>query len=238
MYLARCEAVVTEVRNDGIVTDKTVAFAEGGGQIGDIGIIVKDGVGVPFFDTIKGVGKPLVIQDFPTIQIDTPVIHKVNPDDIGGFLVGDRVVIEIDISHRIKTTVHHSALHLALMAATKYRPDIVRYIKGCNIAVDSARLDFASQMRFTDEDMENINSEIKTMIEQGTPIETFKHNGIDDAWDWKCGDFVIPCGGTHVGSTSKIGEVIVKRKTKGKGIERMIVAVTNELLGVDDYVRD
>ncbi|MDR3177626.1 MAG: hypothetical protein LBT96_01455 [Campylobacteraceae bacterium] len=32
MYLAKCEAVITAAREDGIITDKTVAFAEGGGK--------------------------------------------------------------------------------------------------------------------------------------------------------------------------------------------------------------
>jgi alanyl-tRNA synthetase len=235
MYLARCEAVITAVREDGIITDRTVAFAEGGGQIGDIGQIIKDNIKIPFFDTIKGIGTPLVIQDFPLIQINTPIIHKISPNDADKFLIGDKVAIEIDILHRIKTTIHHSAIHLALMAAKKYRPDITEYIKGCSITTDSARLDFASQDRFSDIDMENINVEVMRMIDANMPIETFKHNGIEDAWDWKCGDFVIPCGGTHADKTSQIGKVTVKRKTKGKGIERMIVVVADQSLHVRDY---
>ncbi|MDR0579147.1 MAG: hypothetical protein LBG21_00880 [Campylobacteraceae bacterium] len=236
MYLANCEAVVTAVRENGIITDRTVAFPEGGGQIGDMGVVIKNGIKIPFFDTLKGIGTPLVIQDFPLIQINTPVIHKMNPQDANKFFAGDKVVIEIDILHRIKTTIHHSAIHLALMAAKKYRPDIVEYIKGCSITTDSARLDFASQDRFSDIDMENINTEVAQIIEANMPIETFKHNGIEDAWDWKCGDFIISCGGMHVDKTSKIGKVIVRRKTKGKGIERMIVNVCDELLCENHYI--
>jgi alanyl-tRNA synthetase len=185
---------------------------------------------------VKGVGKPLIIEDFPVIQINTPVIHKVNPNDIAKFSIGDKVIVEINILHRIKTTIHHSAIHLALMAAKKYRPDIVQYIKGCNIGIDSARLDFASQERFSDIDMENINAEVARIAGADMPIETFKYNGIEDAWDWKCGNFVIPCGGTHVSKTSQIGKITVKRKTKGKGIERMIAVVKDELLCVDNYI--
>jgi alanyl-tRNA synthetase len=236
MYLASCEAVIIAVREDGIVTDRTVAFPEGGGQIGDIGIIVKNGIETPFFDTIKGVGKPLFIPDFPVIQICTPIIHKVSLDNMNKFLVGDKVIIKIDIAHRIKTTIHHSALHLALMAAKKYRPDIVQYIKGCNISTDSARLDFVSQERFSDEDMASINYEVQRIIDDNMQIETFKHNNIEDAWDWKCGDFVIPCGGTHVSRTSQIGNMVVRRRTKGKNLERMIVVVENEFLCTNDYV--
>ncbi|MDR1554705.1 MAG: hypothetical protein LBS39_01615 [Campylobacteraceae bacterium] len=237
MYLASCEAVVTAVREDGIITDRTVAFPEGGGQIGDIGLVIKNDIKIPFFDTFKGVGIPLIIQDFPLIQINTPIIHKMNSDDANKFFVGDKVVIEIDVLHRIKTTIHHSAIHLALMAAKKYRPDIVQYIKGCNITTDSARLDFASQDRFSDIDMENINAEVAQIIGADVLVETFKHNNIEDAWDWKCKDFIIPCGGTHVDKTSKIGKVIVRRKTKGKGVERMIVNVHDELLYIGEYVK-
>ncbi|MDR1461344.1 MAG: hypothetical protein LBI78_06855 [Campylobacteraceae bacterium] len=117
MYLASCEATIIAMAQDGIITDRTVAFPEGGGQISDIGIIIKNEERIPFFDTTKGVGKPLIIEDFPVIQINTPIIHKVNLNDLSKFSIGDKVIIEINILHRIKTTIHHSALHVALMAA-------------------------------------------------------------------------------------------------------------------------
>jgi alanyl-tRNA synthetase len=235
MYLASCKAKIVDITDEGIVTDETVAFAEGGGQVGDIGLIVKNGVEIPFFDTIKGLGMPLIIQDFPLIQIDTPVIHKVDPKYLCQFSIGDKITIKIDISHRIKTTLNHSAIHLALMAAKKQRPDITEFIKGCSITTDSARLDFSSQDRFSDEDMEKINNEVAKLIKDDLSIETFKHKNIEEAWDWKCGDFVIPCGGTHVSKTSMIGNAIVKRRTKGKGIERMLVFVSGGLLDINHY---
>jgi alanyl-tRNA synthetase len=83
--------------------------------------------------------------------------------------------------------------------------------------------------------MKNINDEVAGIIEADMDIETFKHNNIEDAWDWKCGDFIIPCGGTHVSKTSQIGKVTVKRKTKGKSLERLIVVVEEELLFANEY---
>ena len=58
-YLATAEANVTEVTDGGIYLDRTVFYARGGGQPGDIGILKWDGGQVEIVDTIRRERRPL-----------------------------------------------------------------------------------------------------------------------------------------------------------------------------------
>lgn len=234
-FLSECEAVIVEKNEKGIVTDQTVAFSEGGGQAGDSGVIILNNVEVPFFDTQKGIGRLLNIMDFPSVHVETPVFHCIDKEKEACLEVGDRVVIRIDIQHRINTTIHHSALHIALMAANRVCPEKVKIIKGCKITDDYGRLDFFTNEKFTIDDIENINTEAQRIIKSSLPIYTYQHPEENEAWYWKCDDFVCPCGGTHITSTGQIDKMSIKRKNVGKSTERMIVQVEKSLLSVTNY---
>ncbi|WP_429951459.1 hypothetical protein [Enterococcus sp. AZ101] len=233
-----CLATIIKVDEKGIITDRTVAFPEGGGQIGDKGWLVTNDKSITFNDTKKGLGKPLVIPDFPLIQVDTPIYHHVERSTLPDFTVGDTIQIKLDINHRIKTTLHHTAIHLALMAAIEVRPDITKYIKGCKIETNSARLDFSSSNKFSEDDIVKINQKVEFLLVSSFPIETTMHNGIEDAWDWKCDSFEIPCGGMHVKNTNQLSKITVRRKTKGKNTERLIAVVDDWSLCKEDYVTE
>ena len=98
---------------------------------------------------------------------------------------------------------------------------------GCSITEMTARLDFSSSKKLTTEDLNKISLEIQNLIDNNLEIQMFKHNNIDDAWDWKCGDFQIPCGGTHLQNTNQLLDFKIRRKTKGKGTERLIIDVVS-----------
>lgn len=234
-FLSECEAVVIEKNEKGIVTDQTVAFSEGGGQIGDIGIIIINDRKVPFIDTQKGVGRVLNLVDFPSVQVETPVYHCIDKKDEAYVEVGDKVVICINIQHRINTTLHHSALHIALMAANKVCPEKVKQIKGCKITEEYGRLDFFTYDKFTVDDIEKINREAENIIAASLPIYTYRHPDEKEAWYWKCEDFICPCGGTHITNTGEIKTMNIRRKNVGKSTERMIVEVNESFLDTTRY---
>ncbi len=52
-YLPTCDATVLEVRPDGVVLDRTVFYAQGGGQPGDTGVLRWAGHEVRVIDTTK-----------------------------------------------------------------------------------------------------------------------------------------------------------------------------------------
>ncbi len=132
-YLSRIDAEIIDIIDNKIVLDRTVAFAEGGGQEGDRGDFLVDGKKVPFYDTKKGVGKMLYIENFPTIQVDTPIYHFVDEKELNSFEVGKRVTVKIDTVRRAKLSISHSAIHLVLMSLEKIYPDYESRIYGASI---------------------------------------------------------------------------------------------------------
>lgn len=234
-FLSECTAEVVKKEENRITLNKTVAFPEGGGQEGDKGVFLLKNISIPFFDTKKGMGRTLFLNDFPIIQVDTPVYHFIDEEKKDMINVGDKVIVKIDISHRIKTTALHSALHIALMAAKEKFPHKVEKIKGCSITDQYGRLDFFTTEKFMPEDIEWINSRVNEIISQNYPIESYHHPDEKEAWYWKCNDFICACGGTHLQYTGDAGTAQIKRKNVGKSMERLIVTLTDIHLNENNY---
>ena len=57
-YLAQSEGSVLTVSDEGLVLDRTVFYARGGGQPGDVGVIRWDGGQVEVVDTVRRDGMP------------------------------------------------------------------------------------------------------------------------------------------------------------------------------------
>lgn len=234
-FLRCCNATVVDIKENKVILNQTVAFPEGGGQIGDVGKLIKDEVEIPFWDTKKGVGKLLNLAEFPSIQVDTPVYHFIDERYLSDISIGDSVVVEIDIEHRIWTTVLHSALHLVLMAARERRPDITNSIKGCKITTESARIDFFAKEKFLPTDIEWISKRVNELVDGEIPIYVYPHDNENEAWYWKCLEFVCPCGGMHLSNTKQAGKLSVRRKNVGKTTERLIVTASDIGLDVSRY---
>ena len=54
-FLTTCKAKLIEINEKGLIFDKTVAYPEGGGQIGDSGILIREKTKeeIEFLDTTK-----------------------------------------------------------------------------------------------------------------------------------------------------------------------------------------
>ena len=226
-YFSECTAKVIGKSENKLILDQTIAFPEGGGQKGDRGVILFHDQVMPFYDTQKGVGRLLILPNFPTIQVDTPIYHFMKEDDIDKLTIGCEVQVKIDIAFRIRTTALHTALHIALMAANEIVPEKVKNIKGCSITDEYGRLDFFTNERFTPEEIAVIEKKANEIITKNYFIESYHHQNEDEAWYWKCDNFICPCGGTHLKSTGEVGSVNVKRKNAGKSLERLIVTLSN-----------
>lgn len=236
-FLSECDAEIVEIRNGNeLCLSQTVAYPEGGGQISDIGSLCVGEREIPFKNVQKGCGRIFSVQDFPTINVDTPVYHFVDTQYADMFSVGQKVKVKINLEHRMWTTLHHSAIHLALMIASELRGDLYHRIKGCNITTKHARIDFSLSERFSEIELIDMNNRLRNIILECVPIIVFPYKGEDEAWFWQCKNYVCPCGGTHVTNTSQIGHATIKRKSIGKGSERIIVIVDNPTLTKDYYV--
>lgn len=234
-YLKECEATVTKTQGNIVITDRTIAFPEGGGQEGDHGIIVADNNrSIAFCDTQKGLGRPLFLNDFPSIQVDTPIHHSTDTDQ-HGLQAGDKVIINIDVHRRQRLTVSHTATHLLLIAVNRIAPSVSSNIKGCHIAPDYARLDFGVENKFTSDDLCRMIDIVNELVGADKEVRVYPHKDEPEAWYWECDGEVMPCGGMHLDHTGVIGNVMIKRRGMGKGKERVTVEFPNAIIDTSQY---
>lgn len=236
---AAADARVVLVADGKIELDRTVAFAEGGGQEGDHGIIrTSTGRELRFVDTQKRLGHPLMLKDFPVVNVNCIVDHIVNPDDanmLEDLTIGEVVRVEIDVVRRASLTLSHTASHLVYMAAEQVRPDAVKYTKGCHIKTDSARFDFATSERFTHEQVAEIARRASVLAEADHTIRLYAHPDEPEAIYWECAGEVIPCGGTHLDRTGPVGQILLRRKSLGRGLERLTLTFPDGRIDVSSY---
>ena len=188
-----------------LVFDKTVFYGEGGGQVGDIGVITANGVSLKVLDTKKTNGIYL---------------HEVSLE--GGMIsVGDTLTLTIDGARRDAIRRNHSACHL-LQAAL--RQVLGTHVEQAGSYVDERRVrfDFTHLSAMTAEEIAKVeaivNANVLLAEECGTTvtdIKTARSMGAMALFGEKYGDTVRVvkigtsstelCGGTHVSSTGNIG---------------------------------
>ncbi len=220
-YLSQIESKIIDIKGNGIILDRTVAYPEGGGQEGDKGVLIVDNREIPFYDTKKGLGRTIYLDDFPTISVDTPILHYVNEEDLKHFKMGDSVVVKIDTIRRAKLSISHSATHIMLMAMETKYPGIEKTIYGTSIKEDSARLDFRTPLKFSSEDIKEVEKIANEIVAKNEEIKVFRHPKEPEALYWQLDWYITPCGGTHIDNTKYIKSITLKRKNLGKKGQRV-----------------
>lgn len=224
-FLTNCRAKLIAIDEKGLIFDKTVAYPEGGGQIGDIGKLIREKTNeeIDFFDTTKIKGRNIYLEDFPVIKVENEIIHHVDLSLLKDLELGEEFIIKINVERRAKTTLHHSGLHLALMVLSNIRKGIDKKIVGAKITETYGRLDFSTEQKFSKEELQEIENKCNELIKKELEIYCYPHQEENEAIYWKCMDYIIPCGGTHCDNTKYLGKIKVKRKNIGKTSERLIV---------------
>ena len=225
-YLQSCAArVVAVTEQGGIVLDRTVFYANSGGQPGDTGALVSaDGTRIAVGNAVY------------TDAAKTEIAHLVEPGAPAP-KVGDAVTAEIDWDKRYARMRMHTALHL-LSAALPYA------VTGGSVGDTEGRLDFdipeagldkdaiaakltemiatdatVSSRWISDAELEANPGLVKTMSVK-PPMGTGRVRLIEiENLDLQ------PCGGTHVRKVSEIGSVRVTGiEKKGKQNRRVRIA--------------
>jgi alanyl-tRNA synthetase len=160
-----------------------------------------------------------------------------------GFVEGSRVRAVVSWSTRFPTMANHTATHLLHRALQEVLGEHARQA-GSAVRPDKLRFDFTHEHALTpierDEVERRVNQKIFASLPVHvfeTPIEEARRLGAMMLFGEKYGDIVrvveIPgysvelCGGTHVGSTSEIGAlVLLSEGSVGAGVRR-IEAVTS-----------
>ncbi len=189
-----------------VVLDRTPFYAEGGGQVGDIGVLrSRSGV--------------IAIRD--TRRPATGIIVHVGQVTEGVIRKGQTVQAEVDRPRRWDIMRNHTATHLLHRALRETLGDHVRQA-GSLVAPDRLRFDFVHLTPLTDDERVTIESRVNERIFDDLPVrarwmsyEEAVAQGAMALFGEKYGDRVRVisvdgysrelCGGTHVVRTSQIG---------------------------------
>jgi misacylated tRNA(Ala) deacylase len=223
-YTKTCEAKVVSADERGIRLDRTVFYAESGGQMGDTGVLrLSDGKSIPIANTIKGDSHDDVLH-VPAPGAELPA-------------AGATVNAEIDWDRRHRLMRMHTCLHLL---SSIIKGDVT----GGQVSDGKGRLDF--NLPDSALDKVHITAELNRLVREDHPVQPrwitdeelmakpelvrtmsvkppmgtgrvrlLEIEGVD----------LQPCGGTHVARTGEIGAVeVTKIENKGRQNRRVNIA--------------
>jgi misacylated tRNA(Ala) deacylase len=220
-YLPSAEATVLAVTDRrGIVLDRTVFYATGGGQPGDTGLLERTGGNITIATTVYGDSK-------------SDIVH-VPGDDQALPQVGETLKAVLDWARRYRHMRIHTGLHLLSVV-------LPFPVTGGSIGADEGRLDFDidGEVPAKEEIEERLNALVtadhKVTTEWITDDELTANPGLVKTMKVKppmgsgkvrlvrIGDIDLqPCGGTHVRSTAEIGRLVISKiESKGKQNRRV-----------------
>ena len=210
-----------------VVLDTTPFYGEGGGQVGDRGVLSGDGSG--------GEG---VIVAIEAVSRNRSVFVHSGRVERGSLAIGDVVHGQVDRACRRRAQANHTATHL-LQAALKQVVDPGIGQAGSLVDFDRLRFDFHCPRAVTPAELEQIEALINGWISEAhalevaeMAIEAAKAAGAVAMFGEKYADVVrvvdVPgvsmelCGGTHVANTAEIGLFkIVSESGVAAGIRRI-----------------
>ena len=210
-----------------VVLDRTPFYAESGGQAGDTGQLIADGVVLNVTDTVKS---------------GDAFLHQGKPVN-GSLAVGDKVQSVVNRPLRDATRLNHSATHLMHAALRKILGEHVNQ-RGSLVNAERLRFDFSHFEPVSREQLREIERLVNTEIRANSAIETevmdlesARNKGAMALFDEKYsaevrvltmgdGFSVELCGGTHAARTGDIGIFrIVSEQGVASGVRR-IEAIT------------
>lgn len=212
-YVTEGSAIVTSATSDSVRLDRSLFYAESGGQPGDQGeLVVADGRIVRIAATNYAPGR-------------LSIIHAPERSD-HGLSEGDEVRMRIDWPRRYAHMRMHTCLHIlsGLIPAP---------ITGCAIHAAHGRLDFDLEENTIDkvklgEDLNRIIADDIAVDVLTWPVEEVRRcpdlvrtaavappDIGDSVRIIRIGETDLqPCGGTHVRRTGEIGPVVVRKVEK------------------------
>jgi alanyl-tRNA synthetase len=215
-----------------IITAETPFYPEGGGQVGDRGVIETTAGGL------------LEITD--TRKHDGAILHmgRILRGDKGEFEQGRRVRLRVDRERRDAAMLNHSATHILHHALRETLGKEVHQA-GSLVAPERLRFDFAHRGPVAEGSLQTIEDEVNGRIRENAIVAT-EEMAYDEALKAgalaffgdkygdrvrvvRMGDFSIElCGGTHVARTGDIGLFKLEGESGVAAGVRRIEALTGE----------
>ena len=213
-----------------VVLRETPFYPEGGGQVGDAGLIRADAAQIEVSDT-RAYGD---------------IIAHVGTVSAGEIAVGDRVEAIVERGRRDDTTRNHTATHLLHAALRQVLGDHVRQA-GSLVAPDHLRFDYTQSEAPSAEQLRDVQRLVRARIREDLPVETLQLPyeqalqrgamaifGEKYATEVRVVEICDPaphihdcfskelCGGTHAPATGFVGEFqIISESSVGAGLRRI-----------------
>ncbi len=231
----------TELAGEGetveIILDNTPFYAEGGGQVGDVGLLENKNASASITDTQKNAAG---------VFVHSARVLR------GQIKIADALEARVENAARSATERHHTATHL-LQAALRATLGSHVQQKGSLVSPDRLRFDFTHNEAMTSQDIAHAEALVNRFVQANFAV-TYKNMGIAEArasgatalFGEKYGDVVRVvsvdgnisgigilekpteinskelCGGTHVSHTGNIGAfVIVGEEGVAAGVRRL-----------------
>ncbi len=209
-----------------IVLDSTPFYPEGGGQVGDKGILKNESESIEILDTKKE--NNLILHFTKKLPSDMNTTFKA----------------EVNTTLRTKTSKNHTATHLLHQALREILGTHVEQ-KGSLVSPDYLRFDFSHFSKLTSEEIQQVETFVNARIEEQLPLDEKRNITYNQAIEQgaialfgekygdtvraiKFGDSMELCGGIHVKNTANIWHFkITSEGAIASGIRR-IEAITGD----------
>ena len=203
-----------------LVFNLTPFYPEGGGQIGDKGVISSDEDRVEILDTKR--------ENNLIFHITSQLPNNIE----SSFLA------EVNLIHRDSCSRSHSATHLLHGFLRKQLGEHVEQ-KGSHVLNDQLRFDFTHFAPLDKMSIIQLEKSINNFINSDVNLKEHKNVSLEEAKNMNAmmlfgekypeevrviqfGDFLELCGGTHVKSTLSIGSIkIISEKSVSAGVRRI-----------------
>lgn len=217
-----------------LVFNITPFYGEGGGQVGDSGVLIGNDEKIRILDTKKENG------------LTIHVVEKLPSDVTQVFLA------KVDEQKRVLTANNHTATHLLDYALRKVLGNHVEQ-KGSYVSDEHLRFDFSHFQKVTDEELAEVAAIVNRQIRRNIPLEEFRSIPIANAQEMgalaifgekygdlvrviKYSDSIELCGGTHVAATGQIGFFKILSESSVSAGVRRIEAITADK--AEEYINN
>ncbi|MBP0613041.1 alanine--tRNA ligase [Chryseobacterium sp. cx-311] len=227
-----------------IVLAKSPFYPEGGGQVGDKGILIPSytegfDISNPSLTDVTSCAD--LIEVLETKKENNLIVSLIKelPKDAGAVFYA-----KVNTSERKDTQANHSVTHLLHEALREVLGTHVEQ-KGSYVGPDYLRFDFSHFSKMSEEEIALVEEKVNSKIKENISLEEFRDIPIAEAMEKgamalfgeKYGDSVRMiqfgtsrelCGGTHVSNTSEIGHFKIQSESSTAAGIRRIEAISGD----------
>ncbi|WP_312820523.1 alanine--tRNA ligase [Kaistella carnis] len=227
-----------------IVLSKSPFYPEGGGQVGDKGILIPSyaegfDISNPSISTITDCSE--IIEVLETRKENNLIVSLIKemPKDAGAVFYA-----KVNESERKNTQANHSVTHLLHEALREVLGTHVEQ-KGSFVGPDYLRFDFSHFSKMDEEQLKIVEEKVNVKIKENIALQEFREIPITEAMEKgamalfgeKYGDKVRMiqfgsskelCGGTHVKHTGEIGHFKIQNESSTAAGIRRIEAISGD----------